>query len=164
MAANIDCGNIHFSTFLPRPLTNTIFLNYTNQSEIIDIVQTFKPKTSTGYDGLSMKLLKQIIYSIASPLEYIVKLSLQNGKCPDMLKIAKVLPIHKKDDKTQINNYRPISLLPAISKILENIVYKRLLSFLTINNIIILSQFGFRKNHSTDFAIIQLLDKITDLL
>ena len=81
-----------------------------------------------------------------------------------MLKIAKVIPIHKKDDKTQINNYRPISLLPAISKILEKIVYKRLLSFLTINNIITLSQFGFRKNHSTDFAIIQLLDKITDLL
>ena len=49
-----------------------------------------------------MKLLKQIIYSIASPLEYIVNLSLQNGKCPDMLKIAKVIPIHKKDDKTQI--------------------------------------------------------------
>ena len=73
-----------------------------------------------------------------------------------MLKIAKVIPIHKKDDKTQINNYRPISLLPAISKILEMIVYKRLLSFLTINNIITLSQFGFRKNHSTDFAIIQL--------
>ena len=100
LAANIiDCGNIHFSAFLPRPLTNTIFLNYTNQSEIIDIVQTFKPKTSTGYDGLSMKLLKQIIYSIASPLEYIVNLSLQNGKCPDMLKIAKVIPIHKKTTK-----------------------------------------------------------------
>ena len=98
LAADIDCGNIHFSTFLPRPLTNTIFLNYTNQSEIIDIVQTFKPKTSTGYEGLSMKLLKLIIYSIASPLEYIVNLSLQNGKCPDMLKIAKVIPIHKKDD------------------------------------------------------------------
>ena len=62
-----------------------------------------------------------------------------------MLKIAKVIPIHKKDDKTQINNYRPISLLPAISKILEKIVYKRLLSFLTINNIITLSQFGFRE-------------------
>ena len=98
------------------PSTNTIFLNYTNQSEIIDIVQTFKPKTSTGYDGLSMKLLKQIIYSIASPLEYIVNLSLQNGKCPDMLKIAKVIPIHKKDDKTQINNYRPIFCYPLFQK------------------------------------------------
>ena len=79
-------------------------------------------------------------------------------------KLHKVIPIHKKDDKTQINNYRPISLLPAISKILEKIVYKRLISFLTINNIINLSQFGFRKNSSTDLAIIQLLDKITDLL
>ena len=67
LAANIDCDNIHFSKFLPRPLTNTIYLNNTNQSEIINIVQTFKPKTSTGHDG--MKLLKQIIYSIAFPLE-----------------------------------------------------------------------------------------------
>ena len=69
LAANIDCGNIHFSRCLPRPLTNKIFLNNINQSEIIDIVQSFKPKTSTGHEGLSMKLLKQIIDSIASPLE-----------------------------------------------------------------------------------------------
>ena len=124
------------------------------------MVKTFKSKTSTGYDEISMKLIKQIIYSIASPLEYIFNLSLQKGTCPDMLKIAKVIPIHKTDDKTQINNYRPISLLPAISKILEKIVYKRLLSFLTINNILNLSQFGFRKNSSTDSAIIQLLDNI----
>ena len=124
---------MHFSRFLPCPLINTIFLNNTNQSEIINIVQTFKPKTSTGHDGLSMKLLKQIMYYIASPLEYIFNLSLQNGKCLNMLQIAKVIYQYiRKTTKTQINNYRPLSVLPTISKILEKVVYKRLISFLTI--------------------------------
>ena len=61
-------------------------------------------------------------------------------------------------------NYRPISLLPSISKILEKIVYKRLYSFLNKNNLIIPNQYGFRENHSTDYAISQLYDKITDSL
>ena len=108
-----------------------------------------------------MKLLKQIIYVIASPLEHIFNLSLSNGTCP---KIAIVIPIHKKDDQTQVTNYRPISLLPSIFKVLEKIVYKRLSSFLLMNNILNSSQFGFRKNSSIEFAIIHLLDKIVDSL
>ena len=67
-------------------------------------------------------------------------------------------------DQTKIKNYRPISLLPGISKILEKIVYKRLFSFLNDNDILIPNQFGFRKNHSTDYAIIQLCDKIIEAL
>jgi len=164
LASKIHCDNLHFSRYLSRPLTKTIFLNPTTQNEIINTTKAFKSKTSTGYDGISMKLLKQIIFSIAPPLEYIINLSLLNGTCPNLLKIAKVIPIHKKDDKTEITNYRPISLLPSVSKILEKIVYKRLISFLTINNILNRSQFGFRKNCSTDIAIIQLLDQITELL
>ena len=83
---------------------------------------------------------------------------------PKSLKIAKIIPIYKNDDPTQITNYRLISLLPSISKILEKIAYKRLYSFLNINNILIPNQYGFRKNHSTDYAILQLCDKITDSL
>ena len=164
LAAKINCGDIHFSKFLSRPLSKTIFFNTTTQSEIISITKNFKSKRSTGYDGFSMKLIKQIIYSIAAPLEYIFNMSLSVGICPNLLKVARVIPIHKKEDKTNVTNYRPISLLPSLSKILEKLVYKRLLSFLIINNILNQNQFGFRKNHSTDFAIIQLLDKITDLL
>ena len=164
LAAKINCGDIHFSRFLSRPLSKTILFDTTTQSEIITITKNFQSKRSTGYDGLSMKLIKQIIYSIAAPLEYIFSKSLSNGTCPNLLKIAKVIPIYKKEEKDKVTNYRPISLLPSLSKILEKLVYKRLLSFLTINNILNQNQFGFRKNHSTDFAIIQLLDKITDLL
>ena len=164
LASKIRCNNLHFSKFLSRRLTKTIFFDITTQSEIVNIVKSLQPKTSTGYDGLSMKLLKQIIQSIAQPLEYIFNISLSCGICPSLLKIAKVVPIYKKDDKTQVTNYRPISLLPSISKVLEKIVYKRLISFLTVNNILNQSQFGFRKNCSTDFAIIELIDKVTKQL
>jgi len=75
-----------------------------------------------------------------------------------------VIPIYKKDDSTQIKNYRPISLLPVISKILEKIVYKRLYSFLQENNTLICNQFGFRKGFSTDYALIQSCDKIIQAL
>ena len=132
----------------------------TDQHEILIIVKSLKSKQSTGHDGISTKLLKQIIHNITSPLEHIFNLSLSNGCCPDLLKLAKVIPIYKKDDPTQVTNYRPISLLPSISKILERIVYKRLDSFLSLNNILNPAQFGFRKKFSTDFAITKLLDKV----
>ena len=80
------------------------------------------------------------------------------------MKIAKVIPIFKKDDPSLFSNYRPISILPSLSKILEKIVYIRLYSFLTRNNLLTQIQYGFRKNYSTDYAIIQLCDKITSSL
>jgi len=87
-------------------------------------------------------------------------LSISSGVCPNSLKIAKVIPIYKKDDSALVSNYRPISLLPSISKILEKIVHKRLYNFLNSNNLLIPNQYGFRKSHSTDYALIKLYDKI----
>ena len=99
-----------------------------------------------------------------SPLTHIFNLSLSSGIFPNSLKIAKIVPIHKKDDPSLIENYRPISILPAISKILEKIAYNRLYKFLTDNNLLNTNQFGFRKGYSTDYAIIQSCDKIIDTL
>ena len=161
LASKIQYNNAHFIQYLPEPQNNTIFFNPTNEDEIIKTVNSFKSKKSSGYDGISTKLLKQIIYCIASPLEHIFNLSLSTRICPDSLKTAKVVPVFKKDDPTKISNYRPISLLPSISKILERLVYTRLESFLSVNNILNPSQFGFRKKFSTDLAIAHLLDKIT---
>ena len=81
-----------------------MFFNPTNQDEILEIIKTFKSKNSSGYDGISTQLLKQIIYYIVSPLEYIFNLSLSTGICPDLLKIAKVIPIYKKDDPIYSSN------------------------------------------------------------
>ena len=92
-----------------------------------------------------------------SKITHIFNLSLSTGKCPNSLKLAKVIPIYKKDDPSLINNYRLISLLPSLS-----IIFKRLYNFLKQNNLLIPNQFGFRKHNSTDYAILQLCDNIIE--
>jgi len=157
-------SNVNFRDYLFNGTENSLFFIPTNENEILDIVRSFKMSKSCGYDGISVFLLKKISHCLASPLVHICNLSLSTGIFPDSLKIAKVIPIYKKDDSTQIKNYRPISLLPVISKILEKIVYKRLYSFLQENNTLICNQFGFRKGFSTDYALIQSCDKIIQAL
>lgn len=164
LASEIHTDNGHYSQYLPKSNVKSLYFNPTNVHEIIEIVKKLKSSKSRGYDELSVHLLKQIIHHIASPLSHIFNLSLSSGIFPDLLKIAKIIPIYKKDDPSQIVNYRPISLLPSISKILEKIVYNRLYSFLIKNNILIPHQYGFRKNFSTDYAILQLTDQIIESL
>ena len=164
LASNIDAGNCHFTDFIPPPCKNSLFLYSTHNHEIITIVKHLKSSKSSGHDGISVYLLKQIINCIATPLSHIFNLSLSSGKCPNSLKLAKVIPIYKKDDPSLISNYRPISLLPCISKVLEKIVYKRLFNFLKQNKSLIPNQFGFRKDHSTDYAILHLYDRIVNSL
>ena len=164
LASKIDAGNNHFSQYLLEPSENSLFFTPTTIHEVISIVQSLKSSKSSGPDGLSMNLIKQIIHFIVSPLVHICNISLSTGSCPNLLKIAKVIPIHKKDDPSKLQNYRPISLLSSISKVFEKLVYKRLISFLNEHDILIPNQFGFRKNHSTDFALIKLCDKIIESL
>jgi Reverse transcriptase (RNA-dependent DNA polymerase) len=83
------------------------------------------------------------------------------GIVPDDLKIAKIIPIYKCDDKKIISNYRPISVLPVFSKILERLIYNRLLNFIDQQCILSRSQYGFRKNISTAMALVDLIDKIS---
>lgn len=83
---------------------------------------------------------------------------------PDDLKIAKIIPVYKSDDKKIVSNYRPISVLPAFSKILEKLVYNRLLDFINQHNLLSKDQYGFRKNISTSMALIDLTDKISTSL
>ena len=91
--------------------------------------------------------MKQIINEIAIPLEHVINLSIiVNGIVPDKMKIAKVIPVHKKGDPLDISNYRPISLLSSISKVLEKIIHKRTIRFLKNLDIFSDSQSGFDKN------------------
>ena len=95
-------------------------------------------------------------------------MSIEKGIFPDQLKIAKVTPSFKKGDTALMDNYRPISVLPCFSKILERIIYNRLYSFFSENNTLYKKQFGFQKQHSTDHAIVHLVNesllKITAIL
>ena len=141
---------------------NSIFLNPTNPDEIIEITKNLKTSNSSGIDNISTKLLKIIINEIAPVLSHIFNRSLLSGIVPSQLKIAKVNPIFKSGDNQVFSNYRPISILPSISKILEKIMYIRLFDFVTKNEIFSPHQYGFRPNRSTYMAINDLYCKITD--
>ena len=143
---------------------HNIFLSPTTVQEITDIVSALKPSNSCGEDGISSKLLKDIIPSIVTPLVHIFNRSLATGVVPSHLKVAKVIPVFKSGDKFSFNNYRPISILPAISKILEKLVYKRIHDFTIKHNILTPDQFGFRPKHSTHMAINKLYDLISTAL
>ena len=109
-----------------------------------------------------MNVIKQVLDLIVQPLTYITNLSLSSGIVPDQMKIARVVPLFKTGDLSQFTNYRPVSVLPAFSKCLEGTVYNRLINFLNKFNTLSNNQYGFRKNHSTAYALIQLYDKLSD--
>ena len=117
-----------------------------------DIIDSLKAKSSCGVDGLSVKLLKLIKDDISTSLTLVINQSLLSGIFPDQLKIAKVIPIYKKDDPAVFGNYRPISILPAISKIFEKVMFNQLHAHFEVNKLYYNSQYGFRRNHSTEFA------------
>ena len=96
-----------------------------------------EPKTSVDIDGISSKILKQkICTEIAKPLSHIFTLSLQNGTFPSKLKTSRVIPIFKNGDPSNTSNYRPISLLSALSKVLEKIVSTKLINHLELNDLL----------------------------
>ena len=128
--------------------------------ELKNAFTTLKTKTSPGFDEVSPDIVKFVFDEIAIPIKYIFNLSLKNGIFPEKLKIARVTPIFKSGEEELVNNYRPISVLPCFSKILERIMYNRLYSFLLDNNILYDKQFGFQKEHSTEHAILQLTNQI----
>ena len=131
-----------------------------NESTVKEIISKLKSKTSFGWDGLSTKLLKQIQDSVIKPLTLIINQMLNTGIFPDQLKLAKVCPIYKKEDENLFTNYRPISLLPAISKVFEKVVFKQIYVFFQSNKLFYSSQYGFRTQHSTEYATLEVIDRI----
>ena len=98
-----------------------MFLSETNAYEIIAILNKFTEKISTDCNDMSMSFVKSIIHLVVQPFTYICNLSFATGIFPDAMRIAKVIPIYKTGSKYEFNNYRPISLLPQFSKILEKL-------------------------------------------
>ena len=132
--------------------------------EILQLGNKISSDTSCGFDDIRSSVVKSVISFISHPLAYIFNISLLTGSVPSNLKIAKVIPVFKNGDPKDIQNYRPISVLPCFSKILERLVYNRLSKFLSNFNILFNHQFGFRSKHSTDMALIHLTDLISSSL
>ena len=119
-----------------------------------------KPKLSSGQDLMSSKLLKETAFSFVNILTSLMNKSLAGGWVPQLLKLAKVVPIHKAGLLSDTNNYRPISLLSTYAKLLEKLVAPQLLWHLNSNNILSNCQFGFRTQHSTIHPVVLFSDYI----
>ena len=131
--------------------------------EIKNIIKGLNP-VGGGFDKISASILLGTYKSILTHLTFFFNLCLKCSVFPSKLKIAIIKPIHKSGDKDKFTNYRPISLLPIFSKILEKLIYKYLLTYLEMNNVLSPFQFGFRKRHSTYMPLVHLYDQITKTL
>ena len=160
-AASIGPSTKMFNEYLiGNNCPNSLFLHPTDKRDIIKIINELKPKNSSGHDGISSKLVKDLKNEIALPLSIMINKSIESGHVPVTMKLAKVVPIYKSKDKQMLNNYCPISLLPIFSKILEKVIHHKLFNFLDINNTLFSSQYGFRKNHSTVNAVTELVSHV----
>jgi len=128
--------------------------------EIEKIIKSLKSKNTGGYDEISTSILKLSTPYIISPLTYICNTILNTGTFPDRLKYAVIKPIFKKGDDQNITNYRPISLLTPFSKVIEKLIYARLLDHITTNSILVNEQYGFRTQYSTELATFSLINNI----
>ena len=161
LATKIDSSNKKpFDSYLTNRQNLSFEFEFSSPEIVAKAIDKLKPKTSCGHDNISSKLLKFIKDIISGPISIIINQSLKTGIFPNKLKIAKVLPLFKKGENELIENYRPISLLPSISKIFERIVFDQLYKYLDSNNLLYKSQYGFRKKHSTEMASLELIDRI----
>ena len=132
----------------------------TCKEEILCVIEKLPNKASSGHDNVNNLILKGLKHKIAMPLERIFNLSLETGIFPTLMKYAEVVPLYKGKEKDLSVNYRPISLLVMISKILEKIVYKQTYDFLDKSGQLYSSQYGFRSKHSCENAISELIGQI----
>jgi hypothetical protein len=124
-------------------------LQNTTPELIKKVIKNLKPKLSNDAEGVSTKIIKSIGNEIALPLSHIFNLSLSSGVFPSKLKLCRVIPIFKAGCALECGNYRPISLLSSISKILEKIVAEKLVKHLLDNDLLYVHQYGFLPNRST---------------
>ena len=162
--SNIKFLPKHYTDYLSHTNTNTFFLTPTDKNELSFIISSLDSHKSSGPNSIPVKILKLLKNDISQQLSDIFNMSFSTGQFASVLKIAKVIPIHKKQSKVYYTNYRPISLLSNIEKIIEKLTYKRLSNFLDINNLIYSLQFGFRPKHSTTHALINLTESIRQSL
>ena len=139
---------------------HSLFLTPILESELQLLINALPNKMSSGFDNINNVLLKQLCNSVLKPMTICVNKSLTEGLFPQSMKLADVCPLFKSKEKSNTNNYRPISLLLTLSKLLEKVVYEKVYHFLNETNQIYNSQYGFRSGHNCENAIEELLGAV----
>ena len=159
LAGKIPSSEKHFSDYLTQT-EHVLIEQELTLKEFEEAYSTLQRNKASGFDDINSNVIKLTCNELTIPLFHICKLSVKTGCFPEKMKIAKVRPLFKSGGNDQLNNYRPISVLPVFSKILERIMYNKLYSHISENNLLYEKQFGFQKKCSTDFAILQLAKEI----
>ena len=163
LASKIPSDSRPATTYMKNRIASSMAILPVVQDEVEKIIRNLKD-SSAGWDSIDCKVVKQTYKSFILPLTHIMNLSLSTGIFPLELKVARVIPIFKSGETNVFTNYRPVSVLPLFSKVLERLMYTRLLDFINKNDILYKYQFGFRSNHSPNLALIVLVDKISKAL
>jgi len=140
-------------------LSKSMGLEETNSDEIINAIQSLK-NVSPGIDNIKPQVIKFLKNEIAEPLCYLINNMFQSGIYPDIFKTAIVIPINKTGKKNDIQDYRPVSILSSFNKVVEKILYKRIMNFVQKNELLYIKQFGFREKSNTETAVIELINDI----
>ena len=138
-------------------MKNTFFINPTTPEDVKSEIKTLNNNKPSGTSSILTKIFKTFDKPLSKPVADLINLSFSTGKFPS-LQIAKVIPIFKKGDKLDCNNYRPISLIFNISKIIEKLMHRRLFLYLAQNSFLYNLQLGFRNGHSATLALLVILD------
>ena len=139
---------------ITKKTDNSLYSVKFSAENILQIINKLDSNKAHGHDAISIRMLKICGSFVFRPLQIIYKSCLHRGKFPQELQKANVLPVHKKNDKQLVKNYRPTSLLPLCGKIFELILYNSLFNFLNLNDLISPAQSGFKPG---DSCINQLL-------
>ena len=161
LAKKIPQSDLNFESYLPKVNTALNEKSLTD-NELEEAFKSLKKNKAPSPDGLDVNIIISVYEIIKKPLLKIFNDLLLLGIFPQSMKIANVTPFYKSGKKNLMTNYRPISVLSCFSKILERIMYNRLYSYLNDNNLFFQKQFGFREGHSTNHALIELINSIND--
>ena len=154
--------NNKYQDYLNNPNKSRFCLKETTPDEIVKIVNQLDSKKGNDIYNISPDIVKLSNQIVADSLAIIFNRCINEGRFPDPMKLAKVIPIHKGDSILSVANYRPISLLPIFSKIIERLIYDQFIVYINENKILSELQFGFQKNKSTEHAISSIISNITD--
>ena len=146
--------------YISKRVDSSLEFSDTTTSEILDIILAQDSKKSCGYDEINNKIIKKTSNVVTPFLKILFNACMKQGVFPECFKLAQVTPLFKGGEKTNLGSYRPISLLPALSKILEKIILVRMMSFLSENDVIAKEQFGFRPKYTTEYAILDIYEKL----
>ncbi|XP_065667556.1 uncharacterized protein LOC136087869 [Hydra vulgaris] len=157
---NIHSSHTDFHKYLKTSNPDSLFIKPTEKNEIISVIFSLNDGKASGPNSIPTFVLKLLADDISLVLSNLFNISFATGIFPNILKTASVKPIHKKDSKLDCNNYRPISLLSNVSKILEKLMYSRIYHFIENFKCLYGRQFGFHLKHSTSHALISITEMI----